>query len=86
MARKRKPQIPKVLHLEPIKYPATSYRLYISGRQANKLEYWAFNIMRLYDDGNRRYYLTIEAKDELEAMMRFQKLWVGLPKKEQEDD
>lgn len=89
MADKRRPQIPKVLHLEPITYlgkPATSYRLYISGRQVDKLEYWASNIMRFYDNGNRRYYLTIEAKDELEAMMRFQKLWVGLPKKEQKDD
>ena len=89
MAGKRKPQIPKVLRLEPNSYsgrPATSYRLYISGRQANKLEDWAFNIMRFYDNGNRRYYINIDAKDELEAMMRFQKLWVGLPKKEQEDD
>lgn len=89
MAGKRRPQIPKVLALEPNGYsgrPATSYRLYISGRQANKLEDWAFNILRLYDVGARRYYLSIDAKDELEAMMRFRKLWVGLPKKEQEDD
>jgi hypothetical protein len=89
MAGKRRPQIPTVLHLEPNGYlgkPATSYRLYISARQVDKLEDWVFNIMRLYDDGNRRYYFSIEAKDELEVMMRFRKLWVGLPKKEQKDD
>lgn len=77
--------IPRVLRLEPNGYsgrPPTSFRLYISGRQANKLEDWVFNIMRVYDDGNRHYYFSIDAKDELGAVMRFHKLWVGLPKKE----
>lgn len=31
---------------------------------------------------NKHCELIIQAKDELEAMMRFKKLWAGLPKKE----
>jgi hypothetical protein len=31
----------------------------------------------------RHCLVNIVARDELEAMMRFKKLWVGLPKKEQ---
>jgi hypothetical protein len=31
----------------------------------------------------RRCVVDIMARDELEAMMRFKKLWAGLPKKEQ---
>jgi hypothetical protein len=89
MAGKRKPQIPKVLKLEVNTYvgrPATSYRLYISSRQGDKLEDWVFNAVRFYGSEFGRAFLNIDAKDELEAMMRFQKLWAGLPKKEQEDD
>jgi hypothetical protein len=77
--------IPRVLRLEPNTYsgrPPTSFRLYISNRQIRKLEDWVLKIMRLYDSGDRRYYFNIDAKDELGAVMRFHKLWVGLPKKE----
>lgn len=31
-------------------------------------------------DNNKHCALHIQAKDELEAFMRFEKLWVGLPK------
>ena len=59
----------------------------ITKHQFNKLVSWTDGILRFWEDStNSRYmWVRIQAKNELEAIMRFRKLWVGLPKKEQEE-
>jgi hypothetical protein len=54
----------------------------ITLKQFNRLPQWVkphINWMYSADDDNHRE-VTIQAKDELEAMMRFNQLWAGLPK------
>jgi hypothetical protein len=55
------------------------YRVYITKRQVMKLPAWVHGVTRFFEEANPKHrYTPIEAKDELEAMIRFQKLWVAL--------
>lgn len=54
----------------------------ITAKQFNKLADWVkSHVHWVYsvDNDNHRE-VVIEAKDELQAMMRFNQLWAGLPK------
>ncbi len=89
-----------LLKLEPIidylrtweeKYQGRSpadrpFRATISTHQYLKLPPWVRCMLTTLYSGSSRYQcFKIYAKDELQAMMRFNALWDGLPKKEKED-
>lgn len=81
--------IPRVISAKAIPYINGGPRYFIvtiTKHQFNKLVSWTDDILRFWEDStNSRYmWVRIQAKDELEAIMRFRKLWVGLPKKEQD--
>ena len=82
--------IPRVISAKAIPYinggPPQYFIVTITKHQFNKLVSWTDDILRFWEDStNSRYmWVRIQAKDELEAIMRFRKLWVGLPKKEQD--
>ena len=64
-------------------YTPIVYRVYITKRQVMKLPAWVHGAnnapTRFFEGANPKHrYTPIKAKDELEAMMRFQKLWVAL--------
>jgi hypothetical protein len=63
-------------------YTPKRYRVYITKRQVMKLPAWVHEYqgaVEFLDDTNPKHrYTIIKAKDELEAMIRFQKLWVAL--------
>jgi hypothetical protein len=58
------------------------YDVYITKRQVMALPAWVHGYhgaTRFFEGANPKHrYTPIKAKDELEAMMRFQKLWVAL--------
>lgn len=62
------------------------YIVYITRQQHSKLPDWVRERVTFYnpwDDeftSKRWVYTYITAKDELQAMMRFNQLWAGLPK------
>lgn len=58
------------------------YSVYITLKQLRKLPRWVHeHINWMYCNENDRHcYIVIGAKDELQAAMRFKKLWDGLPK------
>ena len=58
------------------------YSVYITLKQLRKLPPWAQEHLDwVYCAHNNRHcYVNIGAKDELQAAMRFNKLWAGLPK------
>ena len=82
--------IPRVLDIRPspafVSVSPQYFIVTITKHQYRKLAPWLDETLRFWDDGDnpRRVWVRIQAKDELEAIMRFRKLWVGLPKKEQE--
>lgn len=81
--------IPRVISAKAIPYINGGPQYFIvtiTKHQFNKLVSWTDDILRFWEDStNSRYmWVRIQAKDELEAIMRFRKLWVGLPKKEQD--
>ncbi len=78
MARKKSP----LLKIEKVKNEA-SYRAVITKRQWDKVPDWAADLFRAYEhwDNRKHVFIWITAKDELQAMMRFNQLWDGLPKK-----
>lgn len=55
----------------------------ITRHQFEKLPLWVRNVIDVWGvwDNERHVYFEIQAKDELQAMMRFNQLWDGLPKK-----
>lgn len=61
-----------------------AFRAVITKRQWDKVSDWTAELLRAYGhwDNPRHVFLWITAKDELEAKMRFDKLWAGLPKEE----
>lgn len=60
-----------------------SYQATITKHQQRKLPDWVLPQLKFYDswDNPRHAFLWITAKDELQAMMRFNQLWDALPKK-----
>lgn len=81
--------IPRVISAKviPHTYGGPQYFIVtITKHQHRKLASWTDDILPFWEDSaNSRYmWVRIQAKDELEAIMRFRKLWVGLPKKEQD--
>ena len=58
------------------------YGVYITLKQLRKLPMWVQeHVNWMYCNENDRHcYVVIGAKDELQAAMRFKKLWAGLPK------
>lgn len=58
------------------------YNVYMTLKQLKKLPRWVWDQLNwLYcSENNRHCYVVISAKDELQAAMRFKKLWAGLPK------
>ena len=83
----KKERFPKT-HIRVLKGGSQGYALVsITKHQAYKLEPWLVRMLHMWEDDNTRYVnLRIEARDELEAYTRFRKLWVGLPKKGQDNE
>jgi hypothetical protein len=64
-------------------YGRDVYSVYITKRQMMELPEWVYDMYHgaigFFEDTNPKHiYTSILAKDELEAMMRFQKLWAAL--------
>lgn len=58
-----------------------SFHITITLKQLRKLPIWVQEqIHWMYANNSKHCYVVIRAKDELEAFMRFDKLWSGLPK------
>jgi hypothetical protein len=70
----------RVLKVEDAgRYAPDIYRVSITKRQMMKLPSWVRRIISFYEGDNPQHVCTsISAKDELEAMMRFRKLWDAL--------
>lgn len=73
---------------EPERKGEWQYRVEISLAALRSLPDWVLYHIEWEDLGGprdqpRRCVVDIVARDELEAMMRFKKLWAGLPKKEE---
>lgn len=73
-------KVEKVLHItEP------TFRVLITKRMYNRLPSWVHHQARARSYANENHYSTpyvyflVQAKDELEAMMRFRRFWAGLP-------
>ena len=86
MARENIPRVISVKAIPFISGAPQYFIVTITKHQFNKLASWTDDILRFWEDStsSRYMWVRIRAKDELEAVMRFRKLWVGLPKKEQE--
>ena len=72
-----------ILKVESVgEYEPNVYRVYITERQMMKLPAWVHGypgVVQSFESMNPKHrYILIAAKDELEAMIRFQKLWVAL--------
>lgn len=67
-----------------VHYPS-NFQVFFTRHQHDKLPGWVTHSLRFYDDYDnpRHCYMWVEAKDELQAMMRFEKLWAALPKEEE---
>lgn len=58
-----------------------SFHITITIKQLRKLPMWVQSQLHwIYDTNVRHCVVVIQAKDELEAFIRFNKLWAGLPK------
>lgn len=71
----------KILKVEVASpYTPDRYRVRITKRQLMKLPKWVRSgVLSFYDTDNPRHaYISIKATDELQAMMRFRRLWAGL--------
>ena len=78
----------KILKIETSVRSPTIHRVYISKRQVVKLPLWVRDkVLSFYTPHNERYrFIVIPARDQLEAMMRFQKLWAALITLEEKQD
>jgi hypothetical protein len=58
------------------------YSVYITLRQLKRLPQWMWDHINWVHchENSTHCYVVISAKDELQAAMRFNKLWAGLPK------
>lgn len=76
MARKINP-----IKIEPLSWnhPYGVYNVYITLYQIRKLPSWVTKNLDVYLDDDAKHALwRIDAKDELEALMRFRRLWDAL--------
>jgi hypothetical protein len=77
-----KPKKPKiwVLGVKQTTWDTETYAVTVTKHQVNKLPIWVRNAgPRWFGEANRKHVGTfIEAKDELQAMTRFYKLWAAL--------
>ena len=78
----KKPKKPKlwVLDVEKSTWDDDEYAVTVTKRQVDKLPKWVLKAgPRWFGGANPRHVQTvIQAKDELEAMARFYKLWAAL--------
>ena len=78
----KKPKKPKiwVLNVDKSTWDDNEYVVTVTKRQVDKLPVWVRNAgPRWFGKQNHRHiYTHIQAKDELEAMARFYKLWAAL--------
>jgi len=87
MTRKtvKNPQVFRVRQLhQPWRLPdgAPYHSVEITLSAYRSLPDWVQALVRhnVMDDNARHCRVVVQARDELEALMRFQKLWAGLPK------
>ena len=75
-------KIPRVLKVESLHNRSDCYRVSITHRQWSKLPAWVQRAITWnYSHNNEKHItLTIYAVDEMQAFVRFQQLWIGLPK------
>ena len=77
-------KIPRVLKVKPVGYLTDCYSVYITAHQCMKLPAWVRRMVTWHPDYNdrtdRHVYVVIYAVDEMQAFVRFQQLWIGLPK------
>lgn len=76
----------KIIRVERIpRAVERTFRVLITKRMYKRLPTWVQNQARAWDYTDERYlstpymYFLVDAKDELEAIMRFQRFWAGLP-------
>ena len=77
--KKKKPKI-WVLNVDKSTWDDDEYMVTVTKRQVDKLPVWVRNAgPRWFGAQNHHHvYTHIQAKDELEAMARFYKLWAAL--------
>lgn len=75
----KKPKI-RVLNIERTTWDEETYAVTVTKRQVDKLPVWVREVSpRWFGEANPRHVGTfIQAKDELQAMTRFYKLWAAL--------
>ena len=74
-------KIPRVLKVEALPNRTDCYAVYITRHQVDKLPAWVRRIVTWHIHFNDRHlYLVVYAVDEMQAFVRFQQLWAGLPK------
>jgi hypothetical protein len=80
MPKQRKTQKIWVLNVEQSTWDNDTYAVTVTKRQVDKLPAWVRSAgPRWFGEANTRHVGTfIEAKDELQAMARFYKLWAAL--------
>jgi len=80
MPKQRKTQKIWVLNVEQSTWDDGTYAVTVTKRQVDKLPAWVRSAgPRWFGMQNQRHlYTHIQAKDELEAMSRFYKLWAAL--------
>lgn len=72
---------PRILRVAKWYDDEDEWSVKITFKQLMRLPTWVWrNHLRWQHDGNHHALVIIEAKDELQAMMRFNQLWAGLPK------
>jgi len=82
------PRVYRVVMCNPEAQEEHRYgRVYISAYKVRQLPLWVCDRLSfwsaVYDVSNpnaERAYITIRGHDELQVLMRFNKLWAGLPK------
>lgn len=84
MAKGKGPRILGIYKLEYDNEDApNSFHVLITLKQLRRLPKWVQSQLYWEYTGDIRHCaVLIEAKDELQAMMRFNKLWAGLPKED----
>jgi hypothetical protein len=71
---------PRILRIENER-GGDEWSVKITFKQLMRLSTWVWrDHLRWQYDGDHHALVLIQAKDELEAMMRFNQLWAGLPK------
>jgi hypothetical protein len=70
---------PKIISVKAIQADH-SFKVTITAHMARKLPDWVQSKVQLFEGEDRHAWTVLRAKDELEAVIRFKRLWAALTK------